>query len=155
MALLLGLLPASAFAIGPQLVAGQSEQVGWVTITDEGAYLSVNYRITASGWCISKAQVHVADSLDGIPQNRGGAIPGRFDYKASFEPCTRGYEFQIPIQQGWEGNDIYIAVHADVIGPDGQKEGAWAVRGGDPEAAQFSGRNWSAYVRFRAADWDD
>jgi hypothetical protein len=157
--LLLAVLPVTAFAgytISPRLLAGQTEFAGVVKITGDHDWLVVEFMLRAgAGWCMTESAVHVGLSLDDFPQNSGGAIPGQFDYKAVHDPCTSKYTYRIPVQGDWYRNQIYIATHAVVIGPDGEEETAWAVNCGDLEGGQFPGSNWSAYITFPANAWED
>jgi hypothetical protein len=102
---------------------------------------------------MTESAVHVGLSLADFPQNNGGAIPGQFDYKTDHTGCIRGFTYQIPVDSAWYGNEIYIATHAVVTGPDGQQETAWAVNCGNLEGGQFPGSNWSAYIIFPANAW--
>lgn len=153
-ALLVALSTATVFGypIGPTLLAGQTARAGHVRITGNADSLTVEFRMVR-GWCLEKTHVHVGLSLDDFPQNKGGAIPGKFDYKADHD-CARGFTHNIPLQDGWYGNAVFIATHAVVTGPDGQRETGWAVNCGNLEGGQFPGRNWSAYIVFPANAWD-
>ncbi len=144
--MLAALFPAMVTAHGasPSLLAGQNEFAGIVQVSNDADYLTVRYWPKA-GWCLNETHLHVADSLEAIPQNRGGAIPGKFDYKNDHD-CAREFTYVIPLD--WPiGTKVYIAAHAVMTGPDGE-ETAWAVRCGDLEGAQFPGANWSAYIMY-------
>jgi hypothetical protein len=145
---------ALAYPIQPRLLAGQSGFAGVVRITGDANFLTVTFMLrSGQGWCLEESAVHVGLSLDDFPQNKGGAIPGKFDYKADHD-CARGYTYVIPVDPAWYGNQLYIAAHAVVIAPDGTRETGWAVNCGNLEGGQFPGRNWSAYIIFPANAWD-
>ena len=146
--------PALAgYTISPQLLAGQSMFAGVVKISGDTDFLTVEFRLAGGqDWCLNESQVHVALAVEDFPQNKGGAIPGQFDYKAGHN-CVNGFTYQIPVDPSWYGQQVYIATHAVVTGPDGVEETAWAVNCGNLEGGQFPGKNWSAYTIFPANAW--
>jgi hypothetical protein len=156
MAVLVAVFPATAFAgydIQPRLLAGQTEFAGVVNIHGEADFLEVTFMLrSGQGWCMTESHVHVDLDLDDFPQNNGGAIPGQFDYKTDHAGCVTSFTYQIPAAP-WYGQQIYIAMHAVVTGPDGQEETAWAVNCGNLWGQQFPGNNWSAYSVFPANAW--
>jgi hypothetical protein len=150
-------LSVTAFAgytISPTILAGQNINVGSVKITGNAdGSLTFDFMLKGGqGYCITDAAIHVGLLLDDFPQNPGGAIPGQFDYKYDFGGCVSAATVTISDPPGDKG-DIYIAVHVNVYGPDGQQETGWVVRCGDLEGAQFPGRNWSAWISFPADAW--
>jgi hypothetical protein len=103
---------------------------------------------------MEESAVHVATDVADIPQNKGGAIPGHFDHKADHD-CVTGYTYSIPLQAGWYGNELIIAIHAVVTGPEGQTETAWTVNCGDIDGPQqLPGSSWGFYVRLPANAWN-
>jgi hypothetical protein len=89
----------------------------------------------------------VGETLADFPQNRGGPIPGHFDYKTDHDGCIRNFSYDI--KPGWkDGDNILIAAHAVVIGPDGQEETGWGVQCGKVPVWQFPGANWATYMLF-------
>jgi hypothetical protein len=143
----------AGYTISPRLLAGQTGFAGVVKITGDADFLTIEFQLrSGAGWCLEESAVHVGLSLDDFPQNHGGVIPGQFDYKADHN-CASGFTYQIPTDNAWYGNQIYIATHAVVTGPDGQQETAWAVNCGNLEGGQFPGKNWSAYIIFPANAW--
>lgn len=144
----------AGYTISPALLAGKHGFAGVVKISGDADFLTVTFMLrSGAGWCLQESHVHVGSSLSDFPQNKGGAIPGQFDYKASHE-CASSYTLQIPVQAGWYGNQIFLATHAVVKTPDGTEETSWAVNCGNLEAGQFPGKNWSAYIIFPANAWD-
>lgn len=141
--------------ISPRLLAGQTNFAGVIKVSGYPDYLHFVFTIRGgAGWCMTDAAIHVGLSLDEFPQNAGGAIPGQFEFQYDFGGCIVGATIDVPITgRGWYGNWIYVAVHANVIGPDGQQETAWTVNCGDLEGNQFPGNNWSAYFRYPANAW--
>jgi hypothetical protein len=104
--------------------------------------------------CLTEVHVHVADSLDGIPQRNGNPIPGNFDYKFEFDECLAG-EYLVDIEDLVEPGTYYIAAHAVVecCDPDPCCEdccysetawgGCWGIW-----AEQFPGKNWAMYFKY-------
>lgn len=130
-----------------KLMAGQYMDAGVLTVEpgDEG-YLVITY--TADGWCITETHLHVALTVDGIPQTRkGNPIPGQFDYKGEHD-CATEVEYTVPLPEGYECGEIVIAAHAVVKmdGCDTMKETAWAALCGTKY--EFPGaRNWATYIK--------
>lgn len=154
-ALLLALLPLTTFAsftISPAILAGQTTNVGVIKITGNAdGSLTLTYMLKA-GWCMTNSAVHLGLSLDDFPQNAGGAIPGQFDYQYDWGGCVKAATVTIQDPPGDKGN-VYIAVHLNLYGPNGQQETGWVVRCGNLEGGQFPGSNWSAWLLFPANAW--
>lgn len=109
------------------LIAGnpknQVNDVGDVLVWNDGTNLSVQYVIDTAGWegwGITKTHLHVANSLDQIPQKNGNPIPGQFGEKNKYDyatdPPALSLELKWPV-----GTELYIAAHADVGIPGGLK----------------------------------
>ena len=143
----------AGFTISPQILAGQSEFAGVVKITGntDGSMTFLFMLKGGEGYCMTEAQLHAGLSLDDFPTNRGGAIPGQFDYKYTFESCISS--FQVTIDPPGEKGDLYLAIHMVVMTPDGEETG-WVVRCGDLIGAQFPGKNWSAWIYFPEQTWN-
>ncbi len=139
-----GLVVASD-GVSVELVAGQHIGVGSVSVWVEGSTLYVRYA-TVGGWVLGELHLAVAGSLEGIPQTRSGnPIPGRFEYKAGFDPGegVTVYTFCVPLD-GLEGT-IYIAAHAEVYRQTDVgvvEETAWA------EGQPFPGHSWAMYFTY-------
>lgn len=143
----------AGYTISPRLLAGQTEFAGVVKVEGKADFITFTFMIRGgAGWCMDDFAVHIGDSLDDFPQNSGGAIPGQFDYQMDPAGCVTAYVYKIPTG-AWYGQNIYIAIHANVYGPDGVQQTAWVVNCGDLEAGQFPGSNWSAYFRLPANAW--
>jgi hypothetical protein len=132
------------------LMAGQTINVGTVTVYNDPSYLHVIYQITAPDYFLTFTAVAVATSLDGIPHNSQGVPqPGHFPYKATHNPPVTYYEYDIPLI--WPvGTELYIATHAiidQIVG--GQvitTNTGWA---GDHK---FPCHNWSKYFHWTVQD---
>jgi hypothetical protein len=139
----------AATTISPTILVGQHENAGSVKITRNGdGTMTLEWMLKGGqGYCMTEWQVHAGASLADFPTNKGGAIPGQFDYKSSFTGCVARDTLTID-PPGDVTDDVFLAVHIVVITPDGDEETGWVVRCGDLEGAQFPGRNWSAWVYF-------
>jgi hypothetical protein len=111
------------------LYAGQTIEVGTVTVEEVGPNLEVTYDVIG-GWEISETHLHVAagadceDALDGIPQTgSGNPKVGHFDYSGDHDPTVTSVTYQIPLA-GLVGDFFAIAAHAVVVNGD-QEETAW------------------------------
>lgn len=107
--------PATAQKVD-NLCAGQNQNVGTVTVTNNATQVFVRYDITVPGAFITETHAHVANSLSGIPQNPGGPIPGQFSQKANHNPgvTTFTHTFNRPA-----GATLWVAAHAVVAEVDG------------------------------------
>lgn len=126
-------------------------QVGEVWVWNDDMYLYVRYLVWET-WFLTETHLHSACDKSKIPQTKkGNPIPGKFDYKASFEFSDEVTEklFSIPLEKF---NDccncvIAIAAHAVVknIDPCIEEETAWA------DCASFNPDghgNWSTYFDY-------
>jgi hypothetical protein len=135
-------VPTAASTAPIDLLAGQSTDVGDVTVQSDGT--RVRLLIRTSGACLAGLHAAVAGSPQLIPQTkRGNAIPGRFPVAREYTPCTTEAEVFVPLSDipGYvPGQPIYLALHADVVMPTGEIDSAWA------EGSGFPGANWSSYT---------
>ncbi len=154
--LLIGLVETTAMAsygIEPKIIAGQNEWVGGVHTTGNwDGSITLNFKMK-DGHCITDAAVHTGLSLSDFPQNRGGAIPGQFDYKYDFHGCVTSVSRTIADPAGKWGDPVYIAVHVNVIHPDGREDTGWTVYCGQLSTQQFAGKNWSGWYLLPADAW--
>jgi hypothetical protein len=86
--------------------------VGEVRTWNDGSNLYVKYMVTNSDWCLTLTHLHVATSMEAIPQKNGNPIPGKFDLKMPHE-CVSEYTYVIPMSFP-VGTQLYIAAHAEV-----------------------------------------
>jgi hypothetical protein len=128
------------------LIASQTIDAGKVVVSNDDDELTVTF-CTSGDWLLAKTDVHVADGPNGIPQNRGGFIPGQFDQNVTHAPEYRAVYTHIFDLGDWEPGDVLaIAAHADLVKLDGygavtETAGAW----GDGTNV---GRNWSTYFTY-------
>lgn len=151
-----GKLAAPCEPLVTALIAGQSINVGTVTVEPGDGELLVTYEITEPGWYMTATHTHVATDPDSIPQVNGNPIPGQFDYQTAWEFDQHVTEWTqhvaVPEGENWcEEDYLYIAAHAIVkkfLGydydgnPTYQTETAW---GYGPE---FKGKNWATYIEW-------
>ncbi len=122
------------------LYGGQVIEVGTVSIWNDETFLYVRYS-TAGGWGLSETHLSVADTLDGIPQTKSGnPIPGKFQYKADYDPAVTDYTYAIDSSEWLEGTELFLAAHA-VVELDGY-ETAWG------NGLDFPGSNWATYFTY-------
>ena len=126
------------------LWAGQDIEVGVVKVWNDTEKLYVKYFITAPDWCLTETHLHVATSLDGIPQTKKyNPIPGQFDYKDEYECVTESYLYEILLDADWGcETELFIAAHAVVQMREIQEETAW---GGED---RFNDKNWATYFNY-------
>jgi len=99
------------------LIAGQTIDVGDVSVWNDGTHLYVKYATTGD-WCLTGTHLHVATTLAEIPQTKkGNPIPGHFKYNMSHGPCTTEYTYAIDLDGWGPTTELYVAAHAGVCGP--------------------------------------
>ena len=156
-ALLAALAPTTASAstspvLWTKLMVGK-EFVGEVNVEHDGNYLYVEYKVYThwGGYCLLETNLHVATTLEGIPQANGNPLPGQFDYKGEHN-CVREVTYKIPLD-GWVPSvekPLYIAAHSVVgnINDPEVEETGWGVRCGNLAKYAFPGNNWAAYILY-------
>lgn len=113
------------------LCAGQTMDIGTVTVTNDDANLYVTFEITDEGWYLQETHVAVASTVDGLPQTRkGNPIPGRFPYSCDLTEMETSCTVTVPLD-GWCAGDLLaVAAHAAVgrVAGDGCTETVfWAT----------------------------
>jgi hypothetical protein len=135
-----------------KLIAGQDIQVGTVEVWNTADTLYIKYDMWSPSYCLKATQLHVADSLEEIPHNNGGPIPGRFDYKMQHDCSTPEVLYEIPLSAGgWEIGDRVVMVAHAVVGRPADpywEETAWGVQCGDFATWHYPGSRWSAYMEY-------
>ena len=106
------------------LYAGQDKLVGSVKVWNDSDNLYVKYvmgeapvglesELAEGDWCLTETHLHIATSLNGIPQTKkGNPIPGKFEYKMEHS-CVSEYLYTIEMSL-IPGEQLYIAAHAVV-----------------------------------------
>lgn len=123
------------------LIAGGGNEksamdAGDILVWNDGDYLYVKYT-TDGCWTIVETHLHVALSLDGIPQTmKGNPIPGQFEYSST------EVLYVIPMPEEWKFDvELYIAAHAVLICGD-QEETGWGY------GFRFNDKNWATYFKY-------
>ena len=94
------------------LYAGQHIDVGTVEVWNDTENLYVKYMVD-DPWCLIETHLHVAASLEDIPQTeKGNPIPGQFGYKSEHN-CESDFLYTIPLANLVV--ELYIAAHAEVV----------------------------------------
>lgn len=96
------------------LVAGQNEKVGTVTVTEESdGEITVTYEITELCWFITEWHLEVAADAESIPQaGNGNPIPGQFTYSGEGVSTTTVTVTDIPHPN--PDGEFVVAAHAVV-----------------------------------------
>lgn len=97
------------------LYAAQHYRVGELQVWRNTTHLFVEYHLDI-GYEMSESHLHIATSLDGIPQKNGNPIPGQFDYKENHDPYVSSYTYMISWDSNWDNQELYIAAHGVVWG---------------------------------------
>ncbi|MHA2248461.1 MAG: vWA domain-containing protein [Candidatus Hodarchaeales archaeon] len=125
--------------------------VGDVTIWNDEGFLYIVYE-TTNDWYITETHLHVADSLEGIPQTKKyNPIPGHFTYQIYHDPSVQTYMYVIPWT--WDpGTTLYIAAHAvvqKIIGYDIYENPIYQIETAWGDGLDFEGNNWATYIIYR------
>jgi len=98
------------------LYAGQFFKVGELNVWKNNDYLYIQYELD-EGFEMEETQLHIAITLDGIPQTgNGNPIPGQFDHKRLYDPYPQSDTYQIDWDSSWNNIDLYIAAHGVIWG---------------------------------------
>lgn len=123
------------------LIASQHYDVGDVTIWNDADFLYVEYKLSIIWLRLYQTHLHVATSLEDIPQSNGNAIPGQFAYKTTHKRWVQNYTYQVPLDESWEtGTELYIASHATITGICNLFATAWG------DGINFPGNKWGTYI---------
>ncbi|MCW5909350.1 MAG: hypothetical protein KIS94_15905 [Chitinophagales bacterium] len=135
------------------LLAGQTTNIGNVTVGNDENFLYVTYQATGS-WYFTELHLFVGD-CDSKPVNKAGnPVPGQFPYQTAFaSPYSQSYTFVIPL------SDLpacyCVAAHAATIkknakGGVAQSETAWG------NGIRFVPKgNWGMYFNSCKQDCSD
>jgi hypothetical protein len=114
---------------------------GHVRVWNNCSYLVIKF-IGYNGWRLTETHLHIAASMEDIPQtSHGNPIPGQFDYKTEHENVEM-YVYTIALEDLPEGC-LVIAAHAVVENEcEELSETAWGA------GCDFPGRNWATYFLY-------
>jgi hypothetical protein len=131
------------------ILAGKNLNIGTVAVSNNLSFIHVAYQITAPNWFMNESQVAIATTLGGIPQSKGGPIPGQFPYKTIHNPVVTSFSYDIPLNTWTAGTELYVATHCSlqkiVGGIVTERQTGWS---GDHE---FPGKNWAMYFHYTVA----
>lgn len=101
-----------------QLTAGQTTDVGTVTVSNTATELTVTYTLTYSGATFGTLHLWVGDDLADVPKNgQGVPVPGQFPYQHDASGQT-SYTFTVPLSElgitTCEPQTLYVVTHAEV-----------------------------------------
>lgn len=136
------------------LYASKDMQVGKMSVSNGKYYLIVTYSLN-KGWNLKQTYLHIATSLNGIPQVKiGTPIIGKFDYIMQHDRLTTEYTYNIPLSDNMfrVGDPIFIAAYASIIkstaeNGTSQQYTAW---GGD---IRGPGPRWWYYIKYMLDDY--
>ncbi len=142
-----------------ELLAGQSIDVGSLTVTNDASNFYVTYTLEGdpaefSSLALGTVHLWVGNDLLNVPANRNGIpVPGQFPYQASAVGLT-SYTFAIPFAdlalvdaKSACGTTLYVVAHAEVtaVGLDGAERRETAF-GGDTTG---TGNRWWFYGGYK------
>ena len=107
--------PTAALADTTDLIAGQHEVAGQLTVTNDADNLYISYDADTD-WFIDAVHVAVGYDVSDLPQTKkGNPQIGNFDYAADYE-LSDGADLTIPLADiGFaSGDQVTIAAHAEV-----------------------------------------
>ncbi len=134
-------------ALAVRFLAGQTIEVGTVTVSNDGSQLCVRIE-TTGGWVMEETHVAIARHPWEFPQTgSGNPKVGQFALAAEHNPPVADFEHCINLAEYGYGADdsVYVAAHGAVVLLDAggqviQSETAWG------EGTPFPGNNWAMYL---------
>ena len=125
------------------LIAGQNNLAGQVTVTTDGENLIITYE-TCDDWTIDLTHLSIGDCEQSIPTTgSGNPKVGHFEHTEPHSIGTNQVVYMISLDAIPES--YCFAAHAEVDGPTGG-ETAWA------EGPEFDGNSWAMYVEALLSD---
>jgi len=129
------------------LLAGQYIDAGDVTVENSEDSLGITLE-TTDNWYITESHVHVALTMEEIPQKNGNPQPGQFDYShywGTYPNSVQLDEYAIELEYE-PGTTVYIAVHAAL--EQIVEDTVFATETGWGEGPEFPGKNWAMYIMY-------
>lgn len=110
-------LPGAGLSTDIDLVAGQNQVVGHVTVVRNGNNLDITYYTTEGDWSITETHLMVvAHPQDFIVNNAGNPKVGQFPFGETGLDGNEAGPYSVPIPSGLVDNMVYIGAHAVVKG---------------------------------------
>jgi hypothetical protein len=127
-----------------KLLAGQSTQVGIISISNDQTNIYIKY-ITTNGWQIQKTHLYVG-AEEKIPTFLTGNIQvGSFTYQTEHSPRVTSFTYSIPLD---ELNECYsIAAHAEVVRID-ENNAVLETETGWGQGKLVIGNNWAMIMNY-------
>lgn len=126
-----------AICVSVDLIAGQNEVAGEVTLAKEGESITITYT-TLGDWTMSATHLYVGDCGNRPANKPGNPMIGQFPYAETHEAGTVNYTYTIATIE--LPTFVCIAAHAVVEGPGGS-ETAWA------DGLPYGGSSWAMYFQ--------
>tara|TARA_R110002049_G_scaffold55756_2_gene154370 strand:+ start:1028 stop:1636 length:609 start_codon:yes stop_codon:yes gene_type:complete len=129
------------------LIAGQNEIAGVVTIDIDGDNLIITY-LTNSDWTIKATHLHITNCVEDSFPLTGSNNPkiGNFDYSSTHKDGVTEVTYIFDLNKININEEFCFAAHAEVNGPS--QETAWA------EGEDFGGKSWAMFVEANLIDCD-
>ncbi len=121
------------------LIAGQNEIIGTVTIESNGTFTTVTYN-TINGWEIDATHLYVGACEDRPANNPGNPLIGHFPYADTHANGTT--DFTYTLDSAEVGCSGCVAAHAEVSNASGGSETAWA------DGLPYGGNSWAMYFEY-------
>jgi hypothetical protein len=116
------------------LIAGQNQTIGTVSVYTDGTTVTVCYDVIA-GWTIDATHLYIGDCADRPSNNPGNPMIGQFPYSTEHpEATTFCYEID---QSTLPSGVICVAAHAEAEGTS--SETAWGC------CIPYGGASWAMY----------
>ncbi|HSU29451.1 MAG TPA: hypothetical protein VLJ68_13785 [Chitinophagaceae bacterium] len=128
------------------LMAGQTINVGSITVGNDAVNLYVTYAVNA-GYTLQKTHLYVG-TLAGLPTSGGGnAVPGQFPYKTTHIADIDMYTYTIPLASlPNAGGCNVIAAHSEVVSRNEFGDLVFSETGwGQGTRIRPNGGSWAMY----------
>lgn len=127
------------FCVYTNLIAGQNQIAGTVTVANDGENLIITYS-TNEDWTIDLTHMSIGDCEQSIPTTgSGNPKVGHFEHTEPHSADTNQVVYMVSLDIIPDNYNYCFAAHAEVQGPTGG-ETAWA------EGLDFDGNSWAMYV---------
>lgn len=124
------------------LINGQYNTIGSVTVVNDATNLYVTYSTQSSTWFLTQLHLYVGDA-NGLPKNWGGnPVVGAYPYSYTFcAPYGKTYTFSIPLAN--LPNCFVVSAHAAVVKKYGSNICSSSTAWG--QGTRFGGSSWGMY----------
>jgi hypothetical protein len=142
-------VPSCVTIVETPILAGQTTNVGSVTVWNDAANLYVSYQMTGD-YKVRRTHMY-AGACDAVPvNNAGNPRIGQYPYQADHGTAgVQIYTYTIP-RSSLPSGCICVSAHAEVIGPNNFSETGW----GQGEQINDGG-SWAMKFNYCQADCND